>query len=502
MIKVYNQQRQLLYQTDKHQDPVLDLSTTAFDVLSFLLPSSYEIAEEYFIEIPQGRFVVKEKNYADPGNFEIICLPDLDDLELSILANFAWTTITMQAMLDLALVDTGWTGICTSTMKRTVTGVNLTPLQAVLKAVDTFRFEVRFDTVNKVISVAEELGEDIGAYFDDELNLDVLEYQSDSYEYATRIFPVGFGGIGIESVNGGIPYLENLTYYDKIKTIYWTDERYTVLENLKYDAQKKLDKLAVPLRSYGVKLIDLSKERPELKADIFDTVWLKHRKSGTKLKQRIVQKKIPLSKPWGTEVLIANKHRELLDEDARTADRIRTSYDSVIARLELFEDSIESEVNAIKVTADEHSASLEQHQTLIAQTSQDITTAVEQVTGYTDGHVETLRQEQIATATSWEISLTEIREQQDLTDGDIQELMTYLRYSGGVLELGESGSPMTLQLTNEQMQFLESGAVVMYINGRKVYVDSLEVLSSIIIGAHLIEKYQIDGVDDTIVRKV
>ncbi len=138
----------------------------------------------------------------------------------------------------------------------------------------------------------------------------------------------------------------------------------------------------------------------------------------------------------------------------------------------------------------------------IAQTSQEITTAVEQVTGYTDGQVETLRQEQIATASSWEISLTEIREQQDLTDEDIQELMTYLRYSGGVLELGESGSPMTLQLTNEQMQFLESGAVVMYINGRKVYVDSLEVLSSIIIGAHLIEKYQIDGVDDTIVRKV
>ncbi len=121
---------------------------------------------------------------------------------------------------------------------------------------------------------------------------------------------------------------------------------------------------------------------------------------------------------------------------------------------------------------------------------------------YTDTEASILRSEITATASSWEISLTEIREQQDLTDEDIQELMTYLRYSGGVLELGESGSPMTLQLTNEQMQFLESGAVVMYINGRKVYVDSLEVLSSIIIGAHLIEKYQIDGVDDTIVRKV
>jgi phage minor structural protein len=140
--------------------------------------------------------------------------------------------------------------------------------------------------------------------------------------------------------------------------------------------------------------------------------------------------------------------------------------------------------------------------------SSEISTSpvIEEMSGelkeYTDTEASILRSEITATATSWEISLTEIREQQDLTDGDIQELMTYLRYSGGVLELGESGSPMTLQLTNEQMQFLESGAVVMYINGRKVYVDSLEVLSSIIIGAHLIEKYQIDGVDDTIVRKV
>src|SRR5699024_2405154 len=96
--------------------------------------------------------------------------------------------------------------------KRTVTGTNMSILEFLYKAVDTFKYEIRFDNVSKTIYVADELGADKGVYFSDQINLKSLTTTSDTYDFATRLIPTGFNQMGIELINDGKSYIENHSY--------------------------------------------------------------------------------------------------------------------------------------------------------------------------------------------------------------------------------------------------------------------------------------------------
>jgi len=82
---------------------------------------------------------------------------------------------------------------------------------------------------------------------------------------------------------------------------------------------------------------------------------------------------------------------------------------------------------------------------------------------------------------------------------DMIDVKTYMRFDENGLEIGKSDSPLQITISNSEMDFLDSGKVVAYVNGQKMYIDALEVLSSLIVGAHKIEKYD---ADTTLVRWV
>lgn len=76
---------------------------------------------------------------------------------------------------------------------------------------------------------------------------------------------------------------------------------------------------------------------------------------------------------------------------------------------------------------------------------------------------------------------------------DIDEMHNYLSFDNVAgLTLGKSGSPLQITIDNEQMDFIDSGKVVAYVNGQKMYINTLQVLSSLVIGVHKIEKYNND----------
>ncbi len=59
-----------------------------------------------------------------------------------------------------------------------------------------------------------------------------------------------------------------------------------------------------------------------------------------------------------------------------------------------------------------------------------------------------------------------------------------------------------MQLTNDKMQFIENGNTVAYISDRKMYITNIEVLESIILGLHKIEKHNNPAYQGTIVRRI
>src|SRR5699024_2413957 len=212
----------------------------------------------------------------------------------------------------------------------------------IYKAVGTFKYDIRFDNKTKTIYVADELGADKGVYFHDEVNLKSLNTTSDTYDFATRLIPVGFNDMGIELINDGKPYVENHTYSDKVVTVYWQDERYTVIENLKADAEKKLAKICKPLRSYSADVQDLSRSTDYkiLAYETGDTITLVDRETKTKEKQRAIKKVKYLHEPEKDNVTIANRMRYLGDTQEKIVDDLRNSFNITKASLELFEDSI------------------------------------------------------------------------------------------------------------------------------------------------------------------
>ncbi len=65
----------------------------------------------------------------------------------------------------------------------------------------------------------------------------IPEYTGKSTSLCTRLYPVGADNLTIESVNHGLPYVENHSYTDRVIAKIWKDERYTIPAHLKAAAQ-------------------------------------------------------------------------------------------------------------------------------------------------------------------------------------------------------------------------------------------------------------------------
>ncbi|EGT0683319.1 phage tail spike protein [Clostridium perfringens] len=265
--------------------------------LSFYYPKKGkyydEIVEESYIRTKKDEFVVKARELdEDYTKFE--CSLNLEELEGNIFDRFESVEQTITSALNLAIVGTGWT-VKDNTLKkrRTVRCTNKSSLEIVREIKKVYRVDIVFNTLGKQIEIYEHLGEDKGTYFIDSLNLIALQVQSDSRQYATRIIAEGKDGLSFSDINNGKNYVENYQYSNKVKTIYWKDERYSVKENLLEDARAKLEELSKPFRSYSASILNLAELNPRyssiLDFKLGDAINLISKKNKIKDKQRIVK---------------------------------------------------------------------------------------------------------------------------------------------------------------------------------------------------------------------
>ena len=262
--------------------------------LSFTYQGKYtDMSLEGYIETDSDIYVIKEI-MPKSGAADYKCQLDIEPLEAGTIRQFTAKDKTIQQAANAALIGTGWTcsvGSSISSKVRSVQQFNKTPFEILLKIRDAFMCEVKFDSKNKVVSFAEQYGSDRGVYLRPELNLVDISLTLDSYEFYTRIIPIGADGLDIKSVNSGVEYVENYQYSSKIRTLYWEDTNYTDAQALKDDAVGKLADLSKPKRSYSASVRDLAKLSAEydiLDYDIGDTVTIIDEPSGIRDKQRIV----------------------------------------------------------------------------------------------------------------------------------------------------------------------------------------------------------------------
>ena len=252
------------------------------------------LKEEYYIRTKTDEYVIKAVEKGETYN-KYTAVLNVEELEGEAFAyGFASQEQTIRACLEFAFEDTGWTvGTCEITKKRTINIEESTTAWKVLQScLKTYRCECNIDTLNKRINIYEHIGRDRGCYFVEGMNLRKLTINSDTYDFYTRILPLGKDGISIEFLHGK-EYLENYQYSTKVKTYVWKDERYTNTTSLMEDAEAKLEEMSKPYKVFAADVVDLAKQNPDYKDildyGIGDTVRMVSKKTHTREKQRIVK---------------------------------------------------------------------------------------------------------------------------------------------------------------------------------------------------------------------
>lgn len=300
--------------------------------LSFKYPSDGEkvdlLKEEYYIRTKEDEYVIRKKKTGVQFN-EYTAQLNVEELEGAVFPyGFESKEQTIRACLEFAFEGTGWkVGTCQITKKRTINKDEETNAWEVLQdCLSTYRVECKINSLTKTIDIYEQIGSDRGRYFIEGLNLKKLTVTSDTYDFYTRLIPLGKDGIGIEWL--GKPYLENYQYSSKIKTYVWSDERYTNTTSLIEDGIAKLDEMSKPYVAYTADVIDLARQSEKYNNvfdfDIGDTVWMISKKTHTKEKQRIVKLTEYPEAPRSNTVELSNATKTFAEVQQEATDQAKS----------------------------------------------------------------------------------------------------------------------------------------------------------------------------------
>ena len=300
--------------------------------LTFKYPSDGKqvdlLKEEYYIRTKEDEYVIRKRKTGTQFN-EYTAQLNVEELEGAVFPyGFESKTQTIRACLEFAFEGTGWkVGICQITKKRTINKDEETNAWKVLQdCLSTYRAECKINSLTKTIDIYEQIGADRGRYFIEGLNLKKLTVTSDTYDFYTRLIPLGKDGIGIEWL--GKPYLENYQYSNKIKTYVWSDERYTNTTSLIEDGNAKLEEMSKPYVAYKADVIDLARQSKKYSSvfdfDIGDTVWMISKKTQTKEKQRIVKLTEYPETPRNNTVELSNTTKTFAEVQQQATDKAKT----------------------------------------------------------------------------------------------------------------------------------------------------------------------------------
>ena len=288
--------------------------------LSFSYPltdsKSQLIKFDGFIRTKDDEFVIKEISFSDNSK-EVKCKLNVEELEEKKHSSFNLSG-NINKILDTLLNGIVWTyeikQVPSITNAVFQVDSETTAFDLCKSITEQFEVEFKFDTINKKILVYNKIGVDSGQIITSD-----IQVQGDTYDLITEINATGANGITCK--------VTNHSYSPRIKSLNWTDERYTSIETLRNAAQTKLDKLCKPLFSYSCSTLRCKS------ISVGDYVNILDKKSGTKVKERAVKTKeyIRESEKYKNEFEIDNAKptfQDYLNSKFNSYDSKFNSYDS------------------------------------------------------------------------------------------------------------------------------------------------------------------------------
>lgn len=510
MIQILDAAKKRIGAIDDLDDLKVEKTLSSGDkTISFSYPKNgvelEKLKPENYLRTEKDEYVLKKVETGETQN-KYTAMLNVEELEAQeFLYGFASETQTARACLEFAFEGTGWkVGICTITKRRTIDIEETTNAWEVFQEVlDTYRAECRIHTLTKTVDIMEAIGEDRGAYFMEGLNLRKLTVKSDTYDFYTRIYPVGADGITPEIILG-VPYIDNHQYTDKVIPRYWKDERYTITENLIEDAQARLDAASKPYTAYTADVADLAAQSEEydiLAYDIGDMVTLTSKTEKTKEKQRIVklteypkhpeQNTCELSSASKTFAQIQEETQEKMKSDAVEVAQSRTK--KVLRGGYWTTEQVQAAITSSeeKLTATVQAARTEQRD-LTEQTRNDLkeyadtlnNVAIERMTNEYSTQLE-------QTSTNFDVTIRSLEETVTSQGDEFQEFRqeneTFFHHTADGLEIGQKQDggvmPFSTLLSNLRLEFRQDGKAVAYIQHDKLHINNVEAVRRWSVGA-------------------
>lgn len=279
-----------------------DLSIThkldGCDTMTFYVDVTHPQYQNLFEEcriIAQGNDWLIKKIDDD----KIDCELNFDFLKTKIYSQYISETRSLQEVLEDHL-PVGWTieDGNLSSIRRTIEFDYCTDYDVIYLCMSTYSVYFLWNILEKrLVVINPNMMPSTGEYLTSELNLTKLSFKGDTTEFATRLYAYGKDGLTIEKaiVDGseyGLTYVENKEYVNKTICAYWSDDRYTIPENLYTDAVSKLKTLSFPVRSYECDVIDLAKQNDKfsfLDFKMHKKITLIDTERGIKVEHQIVE---------------------------------------------------------------------------------------------------------------------------------------------------------------------------------------------------------------------
>lgn len=279
-----------------------------YDTLEFELPIKHKYREylvyEAKVKEQENLYIIKTLT-VNQSNVKVGCALYLDDWKQAFTYEYRRTDVTMLDVLN-EIKPGNWAISGDLPSNRTTIEssegqaiTNATPYIILPNVAKAFSRSFQFDTVHRILYVIDPNKQgDIGAYFTDELNLRSISHSGNTTDFITRLHCYGKkdeegNPLTFADINGGKDYVENFTYTNKVIEGGWSDERYTIAENLLQAGNDKLKELSQPIESYECDIIDLERAKPIeysfLEIKMFAMVWLVDRYLHTRIAHQIIE---------------------------------------------------------------------------------------------------------------------------------------------------------------------------------------------------------------------
>lgn len=282
----------------------------------------------------------------------------------------------------------------------------------------------------------------------------------------------------IADVNGGVDYVYDQDAVNQYGLIFgmetWDDV--TEAGNLLVKARARLLELVKLTASIDLSAVDLS--QMDASYDDFrlgQYVFVTSKPHGLEREKYLITKlSLKLLEPAQNTLTLGKAYSTFTDETHKQNQQVSdlvTVINTVYADY-ITNDSVTSIVNDLY--------------SRIEQTSEEILSTVGENYVTSDGFQEEISTQLSQTASQWEMTFNSFVSQQEEINGSVEtqfsDIQKYIRYVDGKIILGIEGNPLTCQIANDRLSFLQDGAEVAYISNNKLYITDVEIKNRLSMG--------------------